>query len=380
MHHNSHMATSSFKLLEGQHDNTCIKEDGLSSSELPGVATLSPTKAILHPHNQRLDATSIDGASKQQQANHKSANAPTTSLTALQEVPPQGKQRQPVVLEAILGLGSSSEQFCSRKRKHNFPAGSWVDPATITYNPNAWFLLGSGGHLQKKTRPSSLSSISVPAKLVHPNATPTEWLVEKASPTFVSNKIAQITYNDLSTPTDYPSTNSCYQDKIQLQDEQGKKAYIRIGEDYQACLGDYCPCFIERDSSSCKDLGGGPDQLWDPLQASQAKERGEKIDEFIAQGKEFNVTILLMQALHSSGYCVKLAMKEFIRLYNANPDISVTLSESQEKEFENLYSGHLLGTKKNFKETASRLGVCKESVMVNYYKQKGSQKVCEDTS
>ena len=243
--------------------------------------------------------------------------------------------------------------------------GDAVDLATIEYNPAAWQVRNGRLH-ENKRRALLVGNNKQQVERLYPDATPDDWWNGKETETPISTPPGG------GPPSASASARAARsRDKSEQQElDEAEKYFIRVGEEYQAVIEDRRPCDASRDSSCREELGGGADMMYDPLAADAARAKGEKIDEFLAKGQDFNVKMLMMQALHTSGYSVKDAMKEFIRLYRANPELSITLNAFQEAKFKKLCGGDLIGRRKDFHSAAEKLGCRTEAALVNYYRWK----------
>jgi len=251
------------------------------------------------------------------------------------------------------------------KRKYNDAAFDWVDLGSVEYNPNAF--TEHNGRLKKRDFSVVSSATAFPkAKRLYPDATAEDWLPDGATLPFIRR-------------TGSPSASAATRaqrsrEKLEMRKNEDEVNEIRVGDDYQAFVEDRPSYEPSRDSSNRKDIGGGAVMLYDPILADAARERGEAIDTFLARGVDFNVKMLLMQALHTSGYRVESAVQEFNRLYRENPYFSVSLNESQQAHFDKLCRSGLIGRQKDFRAAAEKMGVRKETIMVNYYRWKSEEK------
>ena len=95
--------------------------------------------------------------------------------------------------------------------------------------------------------------------------------------------------------------------------------------------------------------------------------------DFLNQGEEFNVRMLLMEALHNADYQTGVdykkgpALQDFFRLFANNPDVSILLPKATVNEFLKMCRDDLIGKYKNFNEAARRLDCRVESVLYYYY-------------
>jgi hypothetical protein len=109
-------------------------------------------------------------------------------------------------------------------------------------------------------------------------------------------------------------------------------------------------------------------QLWDPARAAQAIKKGEKVEDFLAQAKELNMTMLCMEALHRSSYNVKAARKAFGQTIDQTPETYILQpSLIRDKVLEALNSSDQISAGKKFTQVARQLGCRNEMLLVHYY-------------
>jgi hypothetical protein len=122
-------------------------------------------------------------------------------------------------------------------------------------------------------------------------------------------------------------------------------------------------------------------QLWDPARAAQAIKKGEKVEDFLAQAKELNMTMLCMEALHRNSYNVNAARKAFGQTIDQIPETSILQpSLTRDNVLEVLNSSVQISAGKKFTQVARQVGCRNEMLLVHYYIWKSTTcAVCNDS-
>lgn len=114
--------------------------------------------------------------------------------------------------------------------------------------------------------------------------------------------------------------------------------------------------------------------IWSPQLARLATLSGQDLDGFLEKAKESNVSFQLMEALHRSGYNTKAALTEFIGMYHENPDMSIEITNGdQRRELESIFerlAANAHGEGNGMDSTARALKTRREKVIVHYYRWK----------
>jgi hypothetical protein len=122
-------------------------------------------------------------------------------------------------------------------------------------------------------------------------------------------------------------------------------------------------------------------QLWDPARSAQAIKKREKIEEFLAQARELNMTMLCMAALHRSSYNVNAARKAIGQVIDQIPETSILQATLiRDKVLEALNSSEQICAGKKFTQVARQLGCRREMLLVHYYIWKSTScAVCNES-
>lgn len=150
--------------------------------------------------------------------------------------------------------------------------------------------------------------------------------------------------------------------------ERRSTSSSRIGSNYQADIP--ARQYDEASASKIYDETDTPpwgDMIWDP---KQAKRSPDNIELFMQRGREFLVTMQLMESLHLSGYETKVADKKFIELHRASMERSVELSESEQSRMRDNFSKQAKN-RKDFKALSREFNRPMATILVNYYRWKG---------
>ncbi|GAX16617.1 autoimmune regulator [Fistulifera solaris] len=150
--------------------------------------------------------------------------------------------------------------------------------------------------------------------------------------------------------------------KVSSGNEGGKKS-IRIGAMYQADVHSR----IEGDDFTSADLG--TDQIWDSQRAAALL--AHELEQYLNQSDDFNIRMVLLEALHCANYDLERATRMFYRIFAQRPGLSVEFSQAESKKFDTLCRNSVIGQGKNFREAARLMNRPMETVLVQYYKWKG---------
>ena len=152
--------------------------------------------------------------------------------------------------------------------------------------------------------------------------------------------------------------------------EQAKSS--RIGPTYQ--VSSIPPCGSEENLEN--HVGG--DVLWDPEMAKKARLSGQDIDKFMTNNSHlpFPVKSLVMQALHEVNYDTAKAQRRFVQVVQAarrksTVDPYTDLTDEDRSRLEKIFKTNV---RKDFPAVAKMTGYSMDTVMVQYYRWKSSNR------
>ena len=125
----------------------------------------------------------------------------------------------------------------------------------------------------------------------------------------------------------------------------------------------------EYDNSNNTEMG---DVLWDAVAANRARTTVGNLDAFLGKNRQLPVKMLLMQALHDVGYDTSRATQVFVQLVHSDRTrAELVLSEIQTYELHDIFRNQV---EKDFNSIAHATGHSMDTVLVEYYKWKGSRR------
>ncbi len=99
-------------------------------------------------------------------------------------------------------------------------------------------------------------------------------------------------------------------------------------------------------------------------------ERRFPAEQYLNQSRDFNIRMVLLEALHCANYDLGKATRMFYRIFAQRPGLSVEFSQEESKKFDSLCRESVIGHGKDFREAARLMNRPVETVLVQYYRWK----------